>query len=74
MTYIMCKRCPRLLKHSTFVVIGILSFPRRHTLEVVIHALLKIRLKYGLHPVVPREQMMTESKMEAHPMRAYEGE
>ena len=53
------------------VVTGTASFPERHTADAISHALLKIRLKYGLHPVVPRDQVMTESEMEADPIRVF---
>ena len=62
------------MKHSTLVVTGTTSFPEKHTADEISRALLKIRLKYGLHPVVPRDQVMTESEMEADPVRAYQDE
>ena len=71
MTYIMCKRYPRLLKHSTLVVIGTASFPEKNTVDAISRALLKIQLKYGLHPVVLHDQVMTESEMEVDPVRAF---
>ena len=70
----MQKVTPCLLKHSTLVVTGTASFPERHTADGISCALLKIRLKYGLHLVVPRDQVMTESEMEADPVCAFQDE
>ena len=56
------------------MVTGTTSFPEKHTADAISRALLKIRLKYGLHPVVPRDQVMTESEMEADPVRAFQDE
>ena len=56
------------------MVIGTASFPERHTVDAISHVLLKIRLKYGLHPVVPHDQVMTELEIEADPIRAFQDE
>lgn len=56
------------------IVVGTRSFPERHNAEAISRAIMGVRLDFGLPPLVPARQRLTDAEMRADLEQAFAAE